>query len=319
MKKILVALDRSPTSRVVLDRAEKVARVFGSKLILFQVIETSTGPADLADAVESRLARAEAMAYLGAVSTDLKESGLEVSNDIGVGDPALEILRVAKLYGADLIVLGPNRDGGSPNLLGGTALKVAARTETSLLMARPDDVAEEEGGVMSVLAAVDGSPSGDWAAFHAAALARAQEAQLLLVHVMVDPELVGAPAQGPLRDLAAALVRSNKTAACQHLERLGKRLMRPGLRIRTEVVGSHSAAEGVLEVTTNNGVDLVVLGADGWSTHAERLHGSVAHSLLVSGVSSVLVCQHTASPSGHPSIDARVAARPARLRHSRAR
>lgn len=316
MKTLLVTLDGSPTSRIVLERAESLARVFGSKLILFRVIETGARPGGLADAVDSRLARAEAMAYLGAIGADPKDRGLEVEIDVGIGDPATEILRVAAVSGADLVVLGPNRGANPQDFLGGTALKIAARSETSLFMVRPDDLPEDNDQVKTVLAAVDGCPGADWAAFHAAALAQAQDAELLLVHVLVEPELIGAPTQGSLCDLAASLLRTNRIAAWEHLERLRRQLRRPGLRIRAEVANSRNAAEGLAEVVAKKGIHLVVVGAGGQSTHIGRHHGSVADALLVSGATSVLVCQHAAPRSSQSAFDRRVATRPDRLRYA---
>ncbi|MDH3223430.1 MAG: universal stress protein [Gemmatimonadota bacterium] len=315
MKTALVALGGSPASRSVLEQAEGLAHVFGAKLILLRVIETDARSGLLANAVQNRLARAEASTYLRGVANGLVARGIDVARDVGFGDPATEILRLAEAERVDLIVLGPNEGSSPADALGGTALKVAARGKTSLLLARPSSRGPSNGA--PVLSGVDGSPNGDWAAFHSARLARARGSDLVLAHISVEPELMGAPAAGAACELAGQLARANRIAAMEHLERLRRQLQQPGLRIRTVVLCASSVLTGLSQVAHEYGADLTVVGATGWSPRKPG-HGSVANALLTTGGGSILVCQPTLTPADRGVQRETVLSRPNRLQYARA-
>ena len=315
MKTALVALGPSPAGRNVLEQAEALAHVFGAKLILLRVIETSGRSGLLADAVEDRLAQAEASTFLAGVADGLVARGIEVASDVGFGDPATEILRLAEAERVDLIVLGPNEDCSASDSLGGTALKVMARGKVSLLLARPSDRAPS--GASPVLSGVDGSPRGDWAAFHAARLARARGADLVLAHVNVEPEVMGAPTTGAACDWAEQLARANRIAALGHLERLRRQLQQPGLRIRTALLCASSVAQGLERLADQHGADLTVVGSTGWDSRQSG-RGSVANALLATGKGSVLLCQPTLPAAERRTPRGTPLARPARLHYARA-
>lgn len=295
-----------------------MARALGASLLLLRVVDVRAGFRSIADPIDTRLATAEARAELARLAGGLETQGLEVSVDVGVGDPATEILRVSEATGADMVVLGPNRETPSQGALGSTALKVLNRSGPSIFLVRPRAATEGKTSRGPVLAAVDGSPSGDWSAFQAAVIARARGVDLVLAFAHVEPELFGAPSSGPACDCATGLRKANRAAARDHLTRLEAQLRGPGLTVRSALATGRSAREALDRLADAEGADLTVLGACGAQFRPDRGRGPVARALLLSGRTSVLVCQHAPRLTRRPALESSPAVRPDRLRPARA-
>ncbi len=104
-KKILVALDNSPTDLAMFSHITELARVHGSKLLLLHVADGWAAR----NYNRFQLAASEEMnedrAYLEHAADDLRAGGLEVEAQLALGDPATEILKVAAAEQCDLIAM----------------------------------------------------------------------------------------------------------------------------------------------------------------------------------------------------------------------
>jgi nucleotide-binding universal stress UspA family protein len=104
-KKILVALDNSPTDRAMFPHITQLAKLHGSMLLLLHVADgwaaRNYNRFELADSEEMKADRT----YLEMMATDLRTHGLEVKAQLELGDPAAGILKVAGEENCDLIAM----------------------------------------------------------------------------------------------------------------------------------------------------------------------------------------------------------------------
>ena len=143
-KRICCPIDFSDASRAAMEVAADLARRFGAELVLLHaypipgytfpdgsVVASPRMMQDLADQAQKHLeewrAEAEKMVEPGKVSAEK-----------AVGEPAAEILEVARARGADLIVMGTHgRTGLEHALMGSIAERVVRRAHCPVLTVRP--------------------------------------------------------------------------------------------------------------------------------------------------------------------------------------
>ncbi len=140
-KKILVPLDGSEIANKALDQAEKLARVFDSEIVLFQVVPFMPiygSPELVTPLIIDEKQKELAERYLSQLAEDLKMKGFKVRAVVRTGQQvAVEIIDFAKEEGVDLIVMCTHgRSGISRWVLGSIALKVLTRAETPILLIR---------------------------------------------------------------------------------------------------------------------------------------------------------------------------------------
>src|SRR6478672_2804095 len=104
-KKILVALDNSPTDRVMFPHISELAKVHGSELLLVHVADgwaaRNYNRFELADSEEMKVDRA----YLEKMATELRAEGFTVKAQLELGDPAAGILKISDDEECDLIAM----------------------------------------------------------------------------------------------------------------------------------------------------------------------------------------------------------------------
>lgn len=138
-KNILVAVDLSDESALILDKALEVAKLYGSQLSMVHVME----PIAVGYAVEVTSVDIEG---LHAEATRHAQQGLqEMGANAGiashrlhnrVGQPAREIRELAKEIDADLIVMGGHGKHGWELLFGSTSSGVTHGVSCDLLIVR---------------------------------------------------------------------------------------------------------------------------------------------------------------------------------------
>lgn len=313
LKRILVPLDGSLVAESVLPHTHCIATTFESRLRLLHVLEHGRAGGLSRDAVEWRLRRAEATAYLGGIAERLSDAGLEVEAAVVEGRAAPEILSSARDWEADLIALSSHGHGGLDDFsLGGVAHKVVSRAGTSILLARAGEAPQEpldELRYERIVAPVDGSRRADWALSIAARIARARSGVLQMLHVVAVPEF---PAREPGhlvgRTHRHRLLEAAREAAASHLEVLARGISAPGIEVRSRLIESPRVARALSETDRQPGRSLMVMSAHGFSGQAEWLYGSVAGHLIAHGRSPLLVLQDQPQIGSHAREAALMAA-----------
>jgi nucleotide-binding universal stress UspA family protein len=136
-RKILVALENSRTDAAILDHIEPLAKELGSELLLVHVADgwmaRNRESLNLAESREMRDDRA----YLETVKARFEAAGLAVSTELSCGEPADEIVKLARTHQVDLIAMSTHGHRFLADLiLGSTAHKVRHTVDVPVLLLR---------------------------------------------------------------------------------------------------------------------------------------------------------------------------------------
>jgi nucleotide-binding universal stress UspA family protein len=303
IRRILVCLDRSPFSEVCLPYAVCISRTFGSALTLLHVLEAQherSGPRSgphSTDAVGWEISRREAHEYLEGIERQaMEQCGQRVDVRLEQGRPAERILALARELGTDLTVLGSHGESGvGAWSLGSTVQQVLAVTGGSVLVARSSSPAPSSVCPTRILVPLDGSPRTESVLPTAARIAQANGAELVLAHVVDEPQATAVCAAEDL-ELARELAAHLESRARGYLDRLRDQLAREGASVRTVVIRRMDGRRALLELIQKEGIDLVVLSAHGATCNATQPFGSVTAYLLAHSTVPLLVLQDLPEP-----------------------
>lgn len=146
INKILVPIDFSENSRIALDWAMTLADKLNARVVLFHAIDmpdVMKEPAQrhvlLKNDILQRV-RDEADKDLQAFADKYDEEKITTAPDIVEGKPFIEIIKAAKTYNADLIVMGTHgRTGLQKMLIGSVAEKVVRKAPCPVLTVKHPD------------------------------------------------------------------------------------------------------------------------------------------------------------------------------------
>lgn len=131
IKTVLLATDMSELSRPAIEAGADLARKYGAKVVVGYVIEDRIPPLGMIEYSGINLAgieekhRETAEQHLQELTAELKQTGLSVEYELGLGIPHREIVDLAKRKAADVIVMGTHGRGFvSHAILGSTAERV---------------------------------------------------------------------------------------------------------------------------------------------------------------------------------------------------
>lgn len=318
-KHILVPLDGSPFAERALRYLQAVARGTNPRVTLLRSVDTTPriGGRGI-DPVEFEMIRADAHAYLAGVAERLREAGIEAQLFIAQGCAAEQIAVFARQQNVDLIIMtgqgegtpGPTADWldlGPP--LGGTAHRVMAAAPTSVLIvpgAGGTSDATEEPTFRRMLLPLDLSARAEYILPAAVALARRHNAELVLAHVVPEPEMPRR--MGPSSEdlsLAHQLIERNRREAARYLREIQNRLAADYDRIQTRLCVASKRARTLRELAEREGIDLVILAAHGSTGDTQQRYGGVAAKFVHEGYGPVIILQDLA---GLATRDAHAAA-----------
>ena len=111
---VLIPLDGSSLAECVLPHGLSVAKAFGARVTLMQVVEQAEtgGRAPTIDPLEWRYSQAAGATYLEQVAERLRLAGLATEQILLEGDPAMRVIDHAQARHADLILLGSHGRSG---------------------------------------------------------------------------------------------------------------------------------------------------------------------------------------------------------------
>jgi len=142
--RILIAVDESPHASEAVRWAALLGWPKGSEVLVFSAVRSDlfvTGslypPAaqEVELLVREETVRAEK--HLAGVLPALAGAGLAATAKIGHGDPRIAILDEAKVFGADLVIVGSHgRRGLAKLVLGSVATHVVTHSPCSVLVAK---------------------------------------------------------------------------------------------------------------------------------------------------------------------------------------
>ena len=132
---ILVAVENSEADRTVLDHVQQLARLTGARLLLVHVADGWAAR----HFDELKLRESEEMkedrAYLESLCAQLAASGFETRARLAMGDPATELVKVAREEHVDLVAMSTHGHRFLNDLLhGSTADRVRHNLSVPVLM-----------------------------------------------------------------------------------------------------------------------------------------------------------------------------------------
>ena len=140
---ILVPLDGSPRAERILPYVEELAKKFGARITLMQVVEPAVAmvsPYDIApyNALEEQQRQVElARTYLAGQEGSFRTKGISARSCVESGPIVYTIITVAEREGCDLIAMASHGRSGIPRVFyGRVAAGVLHRADRPLLLIR---------------------------------------------------------------------------------------------------------------------------------------------------------------------------------------
>lgn len=136
-RKILIPLDNSAVDQTILTHIRALAHFTGAELLLVHVADGYVArlqeELNLADSEEIK----KDTAYLAQQTKELQEEGFQVKSHLLMGDPVVEILKLAEQEQCDLIAMSTHGHRFLKDfILGSVAENIRHRTNIPVLMIR---------------------------------------------------------------------------------------------------------------------------------------------------------------------------------------
>jgi nucleotide-binding universal stress UspA family protein len=258
-----------------------------------------------ADPLDWYLKKTEADTYLSVVKTHLEECDLAVEKMLIEGRAAEQIVELAHTNIADLLILSSH--GGS------VIQQILQRIRTSTLIIRtnlPSSTQISDLRYRRLLVPLDGSRRAGATLSMATALAQAHQAELLLVHVVNKPEMARRmPLTHEDEELMNRFVERNQEEGAKYLEHLQAHL---STDVQTHLLVSDNVAATIQSFSEQEQIDLLILGAHGYSGEAKWSYGGVTNRFITDGTIPLLIVQDSPHESSEIARNAVTVRRMAR-------
>ena len=290
IKKILCAIDRSPSSLQAFGYAIALAKWQSARLNLLEVIEEAPPPgasrAPTSDGVPNETRRALER-DLRRVLTARRASDVKVEISMRKGNVVQEILAQARTSRSDLVVIGTHGRGGVQRLVLGSVAEKVLRLATCpvLTVRRGVRLARRNRSPFeTILCPTDFSAAANKAVAYAKRLAQEADAKLILMTAVEWPF-----GEAVMSGAVAELRKSIELDASEALTRL---LPRPADGPRAQaIVALGKASAAIVKVARARSADLIVMGVSGRGALDVALLGSTTHHVIREGAWPVLTVQ----------------------------
>jgi nucleotide-binding universal stress UspA family protein len=284
LKNILYLTDFSEPSEAALPFVTTIAREYQSKVYALHILMTVPMPDATPESTEAMIEAQEERAQAEMQRLESQLAGLPhetyVERGLGVWPPVKDAI---KEYGIDLIVLGTHgRTGFQKLLLGSAAEEIFRRSDVPVLTIGPWARKGLHQGAKfhQVLLATDFTQESLAATPYAVSMAQENQARLILLHVMREPNKASAE-EGAGDSVAKVIGRLRELVPAD-----------AELWCHPEpVVRYGNPAEQILETAKEHGADLIILGVrntTGYLRAATHLEKTTAHKLVAHAMCPVL-------------------------------
>jgi nucleotide-binding universal stress UspA family protein len=292
---ILVPLDGSALAESVIPHLFAIARPFHSQVTLLRVIGRAEAdqPNQGIDPLDWQMRRAEARSYLNKMKNNLALAGLSVSYELLYGDPATRIIEFVQSKDIDLLLLSSHGQSGLTGWnISSVVQKTVIRVQTPIMIVRayrPDQADQAEAHYQKLLIPLDGSSRAELILPLAAMLGGFHNAQLILAHVVQEPELPRrAPRSQEESKLVEDILNRNRQEAARYLEELKGQFP---VDMEIQLIVGENVTDALHSIVERKKPDLVVMTAHGYSGSANRPFGSLALNFIVYGTNPLLIVQ----------------------------
>ena len=282
--KVLVAIDHSPSSDLVLQAATTGTWPTGTTFCVFNVVDLLRFER-LRGLIEQASRESERLVTEGV--KQIHEAGYEAFSKTACGYPRSDIACFAKEWGADLILVGSHGHGPIGRFLLGSIAQAALRAapcSVEIVRTPPTSRAVPR----KVLLATDGS---DWSIGAAQAIAAEIWPQGSVFNLLsVEESLIVGNETAYPKSLTEELIAMAQDRASSAVEQAKDILQRAGLTVDdVNPVPPGEPRSVILDKAKKWGVDLIVLGSHGRRGLDRLLVGSVSEAVAVHASCSVRV------------------------------
>jgi nucleotide-binding universal stress UspA family protein len=310
--RIAACVDTSAMARDVIAHAVAIANAMQGELTLIRVLETRPPGGTPADPVEWEIRRREAWDALGRIVEQQAGGIADIKAQVVEGHPAEQIWLWARDHDVALTVFCTH---GEDNVMGRTLGKTASLVINgaigSFLLVPRSATHEPVVRYRRILVPLDGSCQAESVLPFAVKLARANDGEIVLVHVVPVAELTEiGPLEAEAIELRQRLIARNERVARDYLDRIRGRLADQGIAVRGLVLRDGDVRRRLARSVVDEAADLVVLSAHGRGGHADVPHGSIAAYQLAHAVTPLLIINQSPARTSRHQTAASIYDRP---------
>ena len=293
---IMVPTDGSGFDREAIRVALRIAERSDAKIRLVRVLSTgslfSLAAAAEGTAIATEVARNERDKALNELYSLAAECRAISRADIGVDleeGPVPEVLdSYARRNDVSLIVISTHERSRFARLsLGSVTDHLIRHTSIPVLVVKPSasymnpQVGE---AFRRIVVPLDGSTLAEQILPRIVELARLEDADTTLLHVLTSPYSRAGTSNGPVTWSDEDISQAEK-----YLFRIAERLRRHGLRVKTDIVISDNVPGAIRDFVDREKADVIAIATHGLGGVTRMLRGSVADALMHSAKMSMLV------------------------------
>lgn len=296
----LACVDDPATAVQVVAHALELARSLDSPLVLARTLTPPRSSDNPIGPLGWELRRREARAKLAELAAALSPEPFRLETVLIEGPAETAAAEWADEHLASVIAVAARDSGGGDGLIGRRILESG---DTSLLFVPVSAV--ESGDYHRVLVPLDGSLCSESILPVAALIARAADAELVLVHVVPPPLLLeAAPKDCGATTLMTQIDAYNELNARSYLDRLVTRLRGEQVFARALVTHGGDPRSRLKALIRDEDCDLVVMSARGRSNLVDVSCGSVTDYLIAHSSVPLLVVRRDPRHDVVPAVDA---------------
>lgn len=271
-EKVLIPIDFSMTTDLLLGWAERIAKMGLKEVILLHVM--------LKGDIENQLIHTEkAQENINRYALQLKNQGIQVKAKIEIGVPSIEIVRAAEEEQVSMLIMGAIGKGVFKQIIAGsTAFDVVRTSKIPVLIVKnpannKDKGRWAAGKLHRVLCPIDFSSCSSLI------VQRLKECQFYIEELILTSIIEKGETQ--------AEVNSIKGDSLRQLVNLGEDFYELGSRIEI-LVEEGIASKNIIRIAHEKTVDIIVMGMTGESYIKTLLLGSTAEAVLRTSKEPVL-------------------------------
>jgi nucleotide-binding universal stress UspA family protein len=306
ISRILLPLDGSALAESVLPHAVVLSKVFGAKIYIIKVLEpTKTGELrDPVDPLNWRINRVEAETYVNEIAARFEQvTGNDTHTELLEGVPAQRIVEYADQHDIDLIILSSHGQSGITRWnVSSVTRKITQNAHRSIMIVRAyaEKKANLEGfEYQNILTPLDGSRRSECLLPVAETLARYNDANLMLAHIILRPQI---PRRSPPTredtDLIDRFIERNRQEVIKYFEHIQSTL---SVNVETLLSVDNSVEAALHDLAHTRQADLVIMAAHGFSTNQRQPFGNVTTNFVEYGDTALLIIQDLPSEEFEPT------------------